>query len=493
MASAAGRTRGAPRPKVNGTGSAARAANDVPSTEFMSDPADHAYAHACAVFGAGEAAIETAILASKRGGRSRSAVLGHARHFALTRGSEATTADLDEVVPDELTELALLLAATRPVIERVIADLDGRHGLDRGGFARALGLTPAAAGARTTALSAEWQAQLDPVVLAHLGPGGCEGLAAVLSSPMESGGANDDDTHAATPVTLGALIAIGPAVVDHAAECSDCADRLRSMVSVRTLLGQRPIESAPAPVRAAVTSSRLRRPIPPPPLVPETVTRRWLRPMVTVAVVVAVAVGAGAISAARRTEPATPTVAALTEVPAEGSALAVSPSVVEGPLAPPVALSNNSGHEVRWEADADVDWLQVAPSEGRLEAGETATLRLAVGADAPEGEVRGAVRITGAEGSVTLIRLTTTVERPPDVAATADGCAVTVTVEDEGQIRTVELHEGAATTPLPPTSDGYAGRLRNSPTPMFWSVTAVDARGNKTRTPDRLLAPNACP
>ncbi len=459
----------------------------------MPDPADHAYAHACAVFGPGEAAIETAMLATKRGGRSRSAVLGHARHVALGRSSEAATADLDAIVSDDLPELAARLAATRPVIERVIADLDGRHGLDRGGFARASGLTPAAAGARSSALSAEWQALLDPVVLAHLGPGGCDGLASVLSPVVDGGAASDDEAHVDPPVTLGALIAIGPAVADHAAECSDCGDRLRSMVSVRTLLGQRPIESAPAPVRAAVTSSRLRRPIPPPPLVPETDARRWLRPVVTVAVVVAVAVGAGAISATRRTEPATPTVAALTEVPAEGSALAVSPSVVEGPLAPPVALSNNSGHEVRWEADADVEWLQVAPSEGRLEAGETATLRIAIGADAPEGEVRGAVRITGAEGSVTLIRLTTTVERPPDVAATADGCAVTVTVEDEGQIRTVELHEGAATTPLPPTSDGYAGRLRNLSIPTFWSVTAVDARGNKTRTPDRLLPANTCP
>lgn len=463
----------------------------------MPDPADHAYAHACAVFGPGEAAIETALLATKRGARSRSAVLGHARHEVLARNSQATVADLDEPAPDELTELALRLAATRPLIERVTADLDGRHGLDRGGFARALGLTPAAAGARSGALSSEWQALLDPVVLAHLGPGGCDGLAAVLSpivdGRMDGGGANDDGSPVASPVTLGALIALGPSVGDHAAACSDCADRLRSMVSVRTLLGQRPIETAPAPVRAAVSSSRLRRPIPPPPLVPETVVRRWLRPVVTIAAVVAVAVGAGAITAARRTDPGTPTVAALTEVPAEGSALAVSPSVVEGPLAPPVALSNNSGHEVRWEADADVDWLQVAPSEGRLEAGETSTLRLAIGADAPEGDVRGAVRITGAEGSVTLIRVTTTVERPPDVAATADGCAVTVTVEDEGQIRTVELHEGAATTPLPPTSDGYAGRLRNSSIPTFWSVTAVDARGNRTRTPDRLLAANTCP
>ncbi len=469
----------------------------------MTDPADHAYAHACAVLGSGEAAIETAILASRRGGRSRSTVLGHARHIALSRSDEATTPVLDEPVPADLTELAARLAASRPAIERVIVDLDGRHGLDRSRFARALGLSPAAAGSRSSAVSAEWQSLLDPVVLARLGPGGCDELSAVLSPLVSSPISSTDDRDAAggsgevggstTSVTLGALIAIGPAVAEHAAECSDCGDRLRSMVSVRTLLGQRPLENAPAAVRAAATSSRLRRPTPAPPLEPETTTRRWLRPAVTVVVVVAVALGAGVVSAARRNEPPVQSVAALTSVPEAGSALTVSPSVVEGPLAPPIALSNTSGREVHWQADADVDWLQVAPAGGTLEAGETSTLRLSIAADAPEGDVRGAVRITGAEGSVTLVRLMTTVERPPDVAATADGCAVTVTVEDEGQVRAVELHEGASTTPLPPTSGGYAGRLRNTPTPTFWWVTAVDARGNETRTPDRILPANTCP
>ena len=464
----------------------------------MPDPADHAYAHACAVLGSGEAAIETAILASRRGGRSRSAVLGHARHIALSCGDEAANPDLDEVVPADLTDLAARLAASRPAIERVIVDLDGRHGLDRSRFARALGMTPAAAGARSSAVTAEWQSVLDPVVLARLGPGGCDQLSVVLSSLIPSPDDRDpvdggDDGGSTAPVTLGALIAVGPTVADHAAECSDCGDRLRSMVSVRTLLGQRPLEAAPAAVRAAATSSRLRRPTPAPPLEPETTTRRRLRPTVTVAVVMAVALGAGIVSATQRNESPVPSVAALTSVPEAGNALTVSPSVVEGPLAPPIALRNTSGREVRWQADADVDWLQVTPAGGTLEAGETSTLRLSIAADAPEGDVRGAVRITGAEGSVTLVRLMATVERPPDVAATADGCAVTVTVEDEGQVSHVELHEGTSTTPLPPTSGGYAGRLRNTPTPTLWWVTAVDARGNETRTPDRLLPANTCP
>src|SRR5688500_15431309 len=106
----------------------------------MADLADHAYGHAGAVLGPVEAAIEVATAAVRRGGRSRWAVLGHARDGVLLRAAEAAPADLDAPAPDDLTELATALAATRPAIDRVVVDLEARHGLDRGSFARALGL-----------------------------------------------------------------------------------------------------------------------------------------------------------------------------------------------------------------------------------------------------------------------------------------------------------------------------------------------------------------
>jgi hypothetical protein len=484
----------------------------------MADLADHAFAHACAVLGVGDAAVASAVTAVRRGGRSRWAVLGHARSEALERAGEATAPALDAAVPEDLTDLAAALAATRPALERVIVDLDGRHGLDRGGFARALGLPVAPASARAAAVYVEWQHHLDPVVLARLGPGGCEGLAAVLGTPppedaaVDDGDGDGDDGAdaiapadrpsggAATP-TLRDLVHLGPVVADHAGGCEACSDRLRAMVSVRTLLGQRPLERAPAEVRAAAAPSRLRRPALPPSLEPEPPTRRWLRTGAIVAAAFVVAVGGGAAVAARDAADdgrASTQIEALTRLPAGGSALDVDRSSVEGTTPPPVTLSNVADRAVEWTATPDVAWLQVTPSTGTLGPGQRATLRLGVTPDAPEGAVHGAVRISGIEGSTAVVRLSTTVERPPEVGATAQACAIAATVEDEGEVRAVELHwrEQTVERLVPLRADdagGYAGALPPSESPMTWWVTASDARGNTGRTPDQHLTAGACP
>src|SRR5688500_15528146 len=106
----------------------------------MADLADHAYAHTRAVLGSGAPAVEAAAVAVRRGGRARWAVLAHGRAEALARADEALGPELDAGVPDDLGELAAALAATRPPVERAIVDLDARHDLDRGSFARALGI-----------------------------------------------------------------------------------------------------------------------------------------------------------------------------------------------------------------------------------------------------------------------------------------------------------------------------------------------------------------
>ncbi len=115
--------------------------------------------------------------------------------------------------------------------------------------------------------------------------------------------------------------------------------------------------------------------------------------------------------------------------------------------------------------------------------------------------MRGAVQIRGRDGSAAVVRLATTIERPPDVAATAEGCAVMATVEDEGEVRTVELHwlEPGGPRPTERTAvllaeaAGYGGRLPNAASPTIWWVTAADARGNRARTGDQSLAPDSCP
>lgn len=450
------------------------------------------------------------MVAVRRGGRSRWAVLGHARDGVLARAGDVPSADLDAHAPGDLTALAAALAATRPATEQVVVDLESRHGLDLGSFARALGLPVAHAGARATAVSADWQHQLDPVVLAHLGPGDCEALAGILERPLRSTPPPDVDNSevdeqvgpAAPPDrTLRDLMEFGPAVADHAAGCELCGDRLRSMVSVRTLLAQRPVDGlAPAAVRAAAAPSRLRRPTPPPPLEPEPLARRWLRPVATAAIAVVLATAGGVVAAALRENDADDRrqVEALTRVPEAGSTLTVDPAAIEGNRPPPVVLANGSEAAVEWTAEADVAWLQTVPAHGALEPGARIELQVGVTAEAPEGAARGAVRISATDGSATVVRLSTTVERPPEVAATATGCDISVTVEDEGEVRAVELHwiDGPATervVPLPAGEAAYTGRLANSAAPIVWWVTASDARGNLARTPDENVAADTCP
>lgn len=468
----------------------------------MNDLSDHAYAHACAVLGPGEDAAEVAATALRRGGRALWAVLGHARHQALTRERYGERVDLDAQAPEDLTDLAVVLAASRPPVERVMVDLDGRHSLDRIGFARALGLAPAAAASRAAAVFSDWQLLLDPAILVRLGSGGCKGLAGVLS-PQALDVDGTSEIVGSQPPTLRALLEAGPVVLDHAAGCAPCADRLRAMVSVRTLLAQRPLEPAPESVQAAAVSARLRRPTAGPPLDPQSAARRRLRPVAVIAASLALAVVGGLTSESFRRNRSVTSVEALTKVPATGNALHVTPSTVDGPSPRPVVLSNRSGRELHWEATTDAPWLRVLPAAGGLAAGAASELRLVVAPDAPEGDLRAAVRITGVDGSVTVVRLASTIERPPDVAASADGCVVVASVEDEGEIRAVELHraEAAGRTPLgvsdvsamDPTNGGYARRIQSGNVPMAWWVTAVDARGNVSTTPESPLPVGACP
>jgi hypothetical protein len=507
----------------------------------MADLADHAHAHAVAILGPGQPAIDAAVLAVRRGGRARWAVLGHARAEALARVVDADGVDLDGPVPDDLVELAGRLAWTRPSLERAVVDLDARHGLDRVDLGRALGTSTASAGARAADVAATWTATLDPVLLARLGPAGCDGLAAVLGAPVppSAAGSGDDGArddlddggpgagpsgdHAAgeatpsapsdvpLPATLRELLALGPAVADHVAGCAACGDRVRSMVSVRTLLAQRPLEDAPPAVRSAAAPSRLRRPALPPPLEPVPAARRWGRPVAIVAGALLVAMGGGVLAAALRSDDEQGrTVEALTRVPAGGSALVASPANVQGLRPGPIRLTNHAVDAVTWTAAADAPWLTVSPAGGRLSPGQTETLTLRVASDAPEGELRGAVQISGQDGSATAVRLEAAVEHPPDVAATIDGCTVAAVVEDEGEVGAVELHWyeptetsiGRAGSPqgrsteriasLGATPAGFTGTLPSLPVPVTWWVVAADARGNRARTADEVLLPGSC-
>ena len=361
--------------------------------------ADLAYAHATAVLGPVFDATLVAVTAVRRGGRSRTAVLGHARAEALLRDQDAP--DLEVAAPFDLTDLARMLATTRPAVERAIADLDTRYGLDRGAFGRALGLPASDAAARAASTFSTWQSELDPIVLAHLGPGTCPELAVILTegrvwqSPPPP--AQDGELAAGTIVidtavpSFADLIAVGPAVADHAAGCEPCGDRLRSMVSIRDLLAQAPVARAPHEVKDASASHRLRRPAAAsPPLEPTArASIRAPRLMAALAFGVLVMLVVGAIIRFGHTGTTRQDrVAALTRTPSAGTGLAFQPTETQLPDPSSAILRNSSGETLTWRAAPDQPWMRVVPSTGRLKNGQSVALSLVVGRAAPEGNQR---------------------------------------------------------------------------------------------------------
>jgi hypothetical protein len=193
----------------------------------MVEPVTHAWGHCYAVVREPDSAAAAAVLALRRGGRSLSAVLAHARYQALLQSSPSessspvgslTSAEGDGT-PDRRTanwsgdaspgqdpplndvlELAVALASTRPPVERAIVDLE--HRVDRGGLARTLGLLPAAAALRATAVSEIWARELDPALLAWLGPGDCAELAEVLQRRTSPRPHLEPSTNVAKPEIL---------------------------------------------------------------------------------------------------------------------------------------------------------------------------------------------------------------------------------------------------------------------------------------------------
>jgi hypothetical protein len=424
-------------------------------------------------------------VALRKGGRSLPGVLAHARYEALLEASQREPAEPSAEVAAELGELAWALAATRAPTEVAIIDLDTRHGLRRVGLGRSLGLAPAVAAERATAIAAAWEAELDPALMAWMGPGECEELAGVLEGIGPESPVAD-------------LLGVAGAVAEHAEHCDVCADRRRSMVSVRSLLAQTPLADAPQALRS-VERRRMARPIPPPPSV-DPGPRRWLRWAVA-AVVISVAVGgatAGAVTLSRRgSSPRDKRIQALTKIPPAGSSLVLSPGTV-APGASQLAIANRSSKEIDWTVQSDLPWLAFTPSSGRLGPKASTIVTVTELRNAPEGNVRAEFRVSASDGSTAAAEMVGDVERPPDVSASADRCNVTAAAEDEADISAVSLHwragdNGVDTTRAMAESDqGYVAPLPGGPDALTWWVTATDGRGNIARTPDAVLPPGTC-
>ena len=439
---------------------------------MASHVAASAYGHCLAMVRDEDVAAQLAAVAVRRGGRTLASVLGHARHQALAFVARTPPPPVG-VGPDAgAADVAWSLAASRPPAELAMVDLAGRYRLGRSGLGLALGLSPTAAAAAVADVGRAWEEELDPALLAWLGPGECAGLATVLG--------DEPGTDAAD------LLGVAGAVADHTAECDACGDRRRAAASVRGLVAGTPLPEPPAVVAAAAARSRFQPGMPPPPLLSGR-RRTATRVLAGVAAGVALAGIAVALSWTGGSDDAPPSLAALGRMPAATGTLELLPTELEL-SAGEVSLLNTSADDVAWEARADAPWLQVDPPAGRLGGKRVQVLRLS--GSPPEGELRTVVRVEGDDGSAAAVALTGTVEHPPDLGASADGCRVSAVVEDEAEVA-LTLHARDATgaesrlpmslTDMEATADLPPGR------PLTWWVSAVDGRGNQARTPDVTL------
>lgn len=444
---------------------------------MASHVAASAFGHCRTMVRDDEVATRLAIVAAHRGGRALATVLGHARHQSLDHLGRHPPPPVVITPGSGPADVAWALATTRPALELAVVDLSGRHGLSRAGLGIALRLSPSAAAERVAAIGQTWDAELDPALLAWLGPGECDELAAVLDERSRDGAAE--------------LLELCGEVGAHTATCAMCADRQRAMASVRLLVVGAPLPPPPPTVVAAVSGSRLQPPIPPPAL--ERHRDRLGLP--AIAVVVAALVVAGMVMivvrdrADERVREAS--LQALTRLPLTAGSLQLVPATLGLPLGQ-VTLTNGSGAAVGWQATTDAPWLDVTPERGRLEPGGMQSLRLR--GSPPEGEVRASLKVSGDDGSAAAAALAGTVERPPDLGASADGCRVTATAEDEGDV-VVTLHwrsdDAERSTVMVRDDKGDVADLPMRAGPLTWWVSAVDGRGNQARTPDVAL-PAGC-
>ncbi len=474
------------------------------------------------VLGDGERAMAVTSAALRRGGWSRSTSLAHVRAECLGAvGSGATPAEAaDRTIPIGLPELAWALAAHRPPDERSVADLATRQRLEPTRLGRALALTPTEAAVHAQGILDVWQADLGPAVMAALGSGGCEGLAAILSPVSEPLRAPDGDTavgpavdrDAAVPAaeagndaaplgeqpgverpTLRRLLGLAPAVRAHAEECDVCGDRLRALVPLRSLLAQLGFEPAPAPVRQVANRARFRRPVLPVPLSrPVPPRRRWLVPVAVLAVGAAAATGGLALVRRQGRPSATAVrVADLTRP----SALTLFPTRVV--QSQPLTLANTGRARLLWTASTGASWLHVKPQNGVLEHGGTVRLTLATDPSAPEGVHDVSATVTGSDGSSVAAIARMDVEHAPTVAAAAEGCDIRAMVIDDAEVSSVVLHwqapgQAEQTAALSVAGDGsYTGRLPGTAAVRWW-ITATDGRNNLARTGDELRPATAC-
>jgi hypothetical protein len=434
------------------------------------DPAELAYGHALAMLGNPDAAAVVAELALRRAGRSRGQVLAHARAESVLRAAADEPVDIEslQTVVLDLPALAATLASTRPATERAALDIRARTSGDLVALGDALGMRPSDAADRCAEIAELWERTLDPALLAFSGAGECEALATVLDR--------------AAPDTVAKLLEVASAVHAHVADCLVCTDRVRAMAPVRSFFSDATVE-VPESVREASSRDRTKRPsAPPAPLFAEHAEGRRL-PLALRWAAVAVVVGGAILVGVANRDTAKPDTALTKVAVATGLRL-------ESQTATGLTLRNTTDKALRYTLSASTDWLRLSPAEGRIPAGASMPIVATITDDAPEGAPRATVIAHTSSGATLSQEFVWHNERAPELATTLEGCAVGVSVVDDGDLSSLELHwrdTAEHVLDIANDADRYSAELRPDNGPVTYWVTASDSRGNASRTADAVF------
>lgn len=344
-----------------------------------------------------------AINSLRKGSHSRICVIAHARSQSLQRLGEFVITPPEELAANEVRDLAIQLTGTRPGLERAIVDLELRYSLDANNFARALGVSTERALELSKNIAATWAEELDPAMLAWLGPGSCSELQTIL---VEHGVAQESD-QSRPDMSIGELLGVVPSVSLHATSCTACTERVRMMVSVRNVVSQLPIETVPSLVAKAAHSSKRRLPNPlPPSIEPKRIDLSRTRSLVMSGSAIALVALSGIVGvtlvADRNDDQQKNRVAQLVKS-APASQLLGTPSIIT-PKTTTAAIANNGNEVILWHATSSAPWLTLEPSRGRLGPAQHVTLAVKKLESSMNDKEDVVVTINGSDGSVQVLR-----------------------------------------------------------------------------------------
>ncbi len=382
----------------------------VPRTRLnRRDLAAAALGHATAVLGDPARAELVALAAVRRSLQSRTGVLAHARHLAISQMRNAPELDVRDLAQTEVREFAQQLAMTRTPLERSVVDLSVRQSLDMRSLGRVLGIDSEQAALLVRATTSRWEREIDPAVMAWLGPGSCTELAAILTtnrlwprgsdSPISSVDTTGevpivktDDMGAAdatirtaelpivatgAPLTIHQYLDAAPLVASHAESCEVCAKRLQSLNGVMDILAQVPLPTPSKELLRAIRPYKTRIATPlPPSIEPRRYDVRRLRtPGLAVAAVIVIALGSVLAFNTFTGDDDENQDDRVDQLVVNATATKLVSSVVQlSPSQRSTVLTNQGSETVLWHATSSATWLKVEPVSGRLSPGQSVSL-----------------------------------------------------------------------------------------------------------------------